>query len=259
MSRAGILARLRSAVKPRVAAGPSSGFGRRRPCSCSPPSGGRLQRAGTHTLTAKFRLAHLTKAAPTRRASLSVPLAERGHEVGIMRWLKHFSCPGATMALAGIVMGLHLVSGVGPASASSSEPFTFENADIQTVVAQVARLTGIPFVFDPERVTGKITLLSPKSVSPTEALELLKSVLALHGYALVRRAEATWIVPADRAAAEGFTIKVVPLTYAHVGELAYTLSRIAPPSIRIAPHYPTNSLIISGHPAAVEELIGTVK
>jgi general secretion pathway protein D len=176
-----------------------------------------------------------------------------------MRWPKRFSCPGTTRALTGILVGLHFVSAAGPAGASSTEPFTFENADIQTVVAQVARLTGIPFVFDPKRVTGKITLLSPKSVSPTEALELLKSALAMHGYALVRRAEATWIVPAQPAAAEGFTIRVLPLTYAHAGELAYTLSRIAPPSIRIVPHYPTNSLIISGHPAAVEELIGTVK
>ncbi len=60
-----------------------------------------------------------------------------------------------------------------------------EGVDIQTVVKQVAALTGITFLFDPERVKGKITLHSPRSVSLAEALELLKSALALHGYALL--------------------------------------------------------------------------
>jgi hypothetical protein len=32
-------------------------------------------------------------------------------------------------------------------------------------------------------------------------------------------------------------------------ELAYTLSWVAPPSVRVVPYYPINSLIISGHPA----------
>ena len=39
----------------------------------------------------------------------------------------------------------------GPALAETSEPFTFENADIQTVVKQVATVTGITFLFDPEQ------------------------------------------------------------------------------------------------------------
>jgi Bacterial type II/III secretion system short domain len=34
---------------------------------------------------------------------------------------------------------------------------------------------------------------------------------------------------------------------------------IAPPRVRIVPYYPTNSLIISGHPAAVEELVDIIK
>jgi hypothetical protein len=41
-------------------------------------------------------------------------------------------------------------------------------------------------------------------------------------------------------------IKVVPLTYARAGEVAYTLSLVAPPRVRIVPYYPTNTLVISG-------------
>jgi len=175
-----------------------------------------------------------------------------------MRSSRHFSLRDAAL-VTGVFLCLAFVSEAGPGLAAPSEPFTFENADIQTVVKQVATLTGITFLFDPERVKGKITLLSPHGVSPTEALELLKSALALHGYSLLGRAEGTWIVPAERVAYEAFTVKVVRLNYARSGEMAYTLSRVAPPSVRIVPHYPTNSLIISGDPEAVEELVDIIK
>ena len=58
---------------------------------------------------------------------------------------------------------------------------------------------------------------------------------------------------------EATIIEVVPLTYARAGELAYTLSQVAPPRVRIVPYYPTNSLIISGPPANVEEIVGIIR
>jgi type II secretory pathway component GspD/PulD (secretin) len=119
------------------------------------------------------------------------------------------SVQGAMLS-TGVVLCVLFWSGAGPASATPSGPISFENVDIQTVVKQVAALTGITFLFDPEQVRGKITLLSPKGVSSTEALDLLRSALALHGYSLLSGAEATWIVPADRVPSEVFTIKVVP-------------------------------------------------
>ena len=106
---------------------------------------------------------------------------------------------------------------------------------------------------------GRIILLAPKPESPPEALELLKSALVLHGYTLVRRAEGTWLVPAERMAHEAVRIKVVPLNYARDDELAYTLSMVASPWVRIVPYYATNSLIISEQPAAVEELVNIIK
>ena len=175
-----------------------------------------------------------------------------------MRWTRHFSLLEAALMTV-VFLCLLFVAPTGVAAAATSGPFTFENADIQTVVKQVAALTGITFLFDPDQVKGKITLLAPTGVSPAGVLELLRSVLALHGYALLRRTEGMWIVPAERVVAEAFVIKVVPLTYARAGEVAYALSWVAPPSVRIVPYYPTNSLIISGHPSAVEGLIDLIK
>lgn len=83
----------------------------------------------------------------------------------------------------------------------------------------------------------------------------MQSALALHGYTLLRKAEGTWVVPAEQAAQAEAAIEVVPLKYARADEVAETLSWIAPPGVRIVPYYPTNSLLISGNPEAVAELI----
>jgi general secretion pathway protein D len=166
------------------------------------------------------------------------------------------------LVLLGAILLVALVILPAPADGQQSTrsgALSFENADIQTVIKAVGILAGITFVYDPEQVKGKITLLSPKSVLPAEALELLKSALALHGYSLLSRAEGMWIVPAVRARPEAMTVKVVPLTYARAGEVAYTLSWITPPGVRVVPYYPTNSLILSGPPTAVEELIDIIK
>jgi type II secretory pathway component GspD/PulD (secretin) len=166
------------------------------------------------------------------------------------------------VALLGLIVLVAHVVLFRPAEAQQVTPsatFSFEKADIQTVIKAVASFTGSTFLYDPEHVTGKITLLSSRSVPPAEALELLKAALALHGYRLLSRAEGMWIIPTVRVRPEGITIKVVPLTYAQAGDLAYTLSWIAPPGVRVVPHHPTNSLILSGPPAAVEELIDIIK
>ena len=81
----------------------------------------------------------------------------------------------------------------------------------------------------------------------------------MHGYTLVPGAEGTWIVPAQRIGHQAVRIKVVPLTYARADELAYTLSMVAPPWVRIVPYCAGNSLIISGPAAAVEELLDIIR
>jgi len=153
-----------------------------------------------------------------------------------------------------VAVCLLLLCAQSPACAGSSGAFSFENEDIQVVIKEVSRLTGVTFLFDPAQVRGRITLIGPGSVSPAEALGLLKSTLALHGYALVRKPEGAWIVAAERARHEDVSLTVVPLRYARADEVASALSWVAPPWIGIVPYRPTNSVIISGPWRAVEEL-----
>ena len=65
--------------------------------------------------------------------------------------------------------------------------FAFENAEISTVLKRVSELTGLTILFDPEEIQGRITLFSSRRVSSHEALELLESALALHGYRLLEK------------------------------------------------------------------------
>ncbi len=146
-----------------------------------------------------------------------------------------------------------------PAWAVNEVSFTFKNADIQTVIEKLGKFTGTTFLFDPAEVQGKITILAPQKVSAAEALKLLESALALHGYTLVKKEEGVWVVPQHQAAHGATVVEVVPLQYAKVEEVADTLTWIAPPGVRIAPYSPTNSLIISGDPQAVAQVIAILK
>ena len=160
--------------------------------------------------------------------------------------------------LGSVLLSLCLLLPLPVAEAANTRAFSFDNADLQTVIKQVSEFTGITFLFDPEQVKGKITLLSPTKVSPAEALQLLQSALALHSYTVVKQAASLWIVPADQAAQPATTVEVVPLNYARAEEVADTLSWIAPPGVRVVPYAPTNSLLIAGNPEAVEQFLSVL-
>lgn len=161
--------------------------------------------------------------------------------------------------LGSLLLSLLLVFAPGAARAINAITLTFENEELQTVIKKVAELTETTFLFNPEQVQGRITLLSPKKVSAEEGLQLLESALALHGYTLLRKADSVWIVPTGQTAQLETIIEVVPLNYAKAGEVAYTLSEIAPPGVQSVPYYPTNSLLISGHAEAVAKLIDVIR
>lgn len=160
---------------------------------------------------------------------------------------------------SGLCLAVVVTTAHASALGASPTRFTFENEDIKTVIAEVARLTGTPYLFDPARVTGRITLLAPDDVTPARAFELLQSALALHGYAVVPRPEGVWVVVADDITRSDFVMRVIRLTYADAAEVATTLAWTAPPGVRVVPHVPTNSVVIAGHGAAVEQMIDAIR
>jgi hypothetical protein len=123
----------------------------------------------------------------------------RGRRPLVDEWAMHPICRGA--AVFPYASSVH--SGLG----------LLTPADVHHGLAdrRVAALTGITFIFDPEQVKGKIMVLSPKSVSPAEALKFLESALALHGYSLLSRAEGMLIVLVGQVAPKAIAVKVCPM------------------------------------------------
>ena len=140
--------------------------------------------------------------------------------------------------------------------AANQFSFTFEDEEIGAVLKRTSELTGISYIFDPQKVHGKITILASGKVSPERALKLLESALAMRGYVVQQQGEIAWVTVAPRV---GETLKVVPLDYANAIDVALTLHPIVPQSVRIAPYTPTNSLILWGNKKAVEDLIRLIK
>ena len=181
--------------------------------------------------------------------------ATRGYEA--MTLLLHFFFLFQRFAKSRLLF-FCLVLSLTPAWAANEIAFTFDNADIQTVIKKVGEFTGTTFLFDPSKVHGKITILSSQKVSAEGALQLLESALALHGYTLLRKEEGIWVMPQSQVTEAARVIEVVPLQYAKAEEVADTLAWIAPPGVRIVPYVPTNSLIISGGAETVKQLIDTL-
>lgn len=60
----------------------------------------------------------------------------------------------------------------------------FENADIQTVIKAISKLSGKNFVIDP-RVKGTVNIVSDKPVSKADSYKVLESALRMQGFASV--------------------------------------------------------------------------
>jgi type II secretory pathway component GspD/PulD (secretin) len=95
----------------------------------------------------------------------------------------------------------------------------------------------------------------------------LESIAGLLGLAIGLTALVSPIVaasqptapPDSRDKAGARVIRVVPLSLARAEELAYTLSLLGLPRVLVIAYRPTNSLIISGPPIEVEQLIDIIR
>ncbi len=85
-----------------------------------------------------------------------------------------------------VVLATGLIGAVihGPAIAEDKVTLNFVNANIETVVEAVSKITGKSFVIDP-RVKGTVNVISGKPVQPEAAYLFLLSALRMQGFAAV--------------------------------------------------------------------------
>lgn len=83
----------------------------------------------------------------------------------------------------------------------------FDNIELRDLIRFVSNIMGKNFVFDESIVKGKVTVLSPKSLTRDEVFRVFESVLNYQGFAVVPTGEALKIVRA--ADAKGLAIETL--------------------------------------------------
>lgn len=166
-----------------------------------------------------------------------------------MRFSKYISHP---------LLGLLLASSVFALQAQEDKLlWNFDNADIQTVIKQVAEQTGKNFIIDP-RVQGKVTVISQQPLNPDGAYEVLLSVLRVHGFEAVETEDAIKIIPQDSAnndAGDVVTrnirdndqqvIRIFPLKFLPSTEVVPSIKQLIPRTSNVVAIESTNQLIVS--------------
>ena len=175
----------------------------------------------------------------------------------------HFSCLSHARRWGGVVL-LSASIALSPLPLMAQEPaagqatLNFVGADIESVIKAVGHYVGRTFIIDP-RVKGTISLVSEKSVSKTQAFNLLTSALRLQGYAVVTVDGYTKVVPEPDAKLQAGPIQVgelrgdqvatriFRLNYESSGNLVAVLRPLISPNNTITANPGNNSLIITDY------------
>ena len=155
-----------------------------------------------------------------------------------------------------------------PASSSGDDFITlnFNNIDISALVKVMSEFTRKNFILD-ERVTGKVTLMTPTKISPDEAYQVFLSALEIKGLTAVEDGKIIRIVPTVLAKqsglkvledgemqGQGFVTKLIRMSYVNPQDIQKTLTPLITKDGTIIAYPPTNSLIITDAVYAIRKI-----
>ena len=146
----------------------------------------------------------------------------------------------------------------------------FKDIELPDLIQTISELTGKNFIYD-ESVRGKVTIISPSSMSLDEAYRVFLTVLSVKGYTVVPSGEVNKIILTRQAkesnlptAVEGgrrnvneqYVTRIIPLQNVDASVLATTvLTPLVPKTSNIVAYAPTNTLIITDNAANIERLV----
>ncbi len=142
----------------------------------------------------------------------------------------------------------------------------FKDVDLPVFIRLVSDVTGKNFTFD-EKVTGKVTVISPKEVSIDELYQLFLSVLQFKGYAAVPTDNLIQIIPlsdakqnwtqvlTEEGKGEGFVTRLIPLNFLNANEGMRVLASLISKNGVVNAYTPTNTIILTDTAMNVERLV----
>ncbi|MGV6850787.1 MAG: type II secretion system secretin GspD [bacterium] len=170
------------------------------------------------------------------------------------------------MKLQKILLACFLMVYVNLAAAQpDGEVLNLKDADINVLISTVSKVTGKTFIVDP-RVTGKVTLVSAKSMSEEELYAVFLSVLQVNGYAAVDVGSITKILPAGDAlksgvpeshkgdAADALVTETISLQHVSAKEIVNVIRQMVSANAQISSHEGTNILVITDRRSNVDRL-----
>jgi len=142
----------------------------------------------------------------------------------------------------------------------------FSNIDIAALVKVMSEFTRKNFILD-EKVTGKVTLMTPTKISPEEAYQIFLSALEIKGFTAVEDGRIIRIVPTASARqsglrvmqdgsmkGEGYVTKLIRMTYVNPQEIVRTLTPLITKDGNLIAYPATNSLIITDSVSAIRKI-----
>ncbi len=142
----------------------------------------------------------------------------------------------------------------------------FTNVDISALVKVMSELTRRNFILD-EKVTGKVTIMTPTKISPDEAYQVFLSALEIKGFTAVEDDQVTRIIPAASArqsglkvlqdgqmAGEGFVTKLIRMNFVNPMEIVRTITPLVSKDGNLIPYPPTNSVILTDSVSNIRKL-----
>lgn len=143
----------------------------------------------------------------------------------------------------------------------------FENADIQTVIKAISKLSGKNFVVDP-RVKGTVTIVSEKPVSKSESYKVLESALRMQGFATVEADGVIKVLPEADARTYGMKMgnqdssspgdqlitRVFIIDNGSATQLANTLRPMISPNNSISVYPNSNSIVVTDYASNVARI-----
>ncbi len=149
----------------------------------------------------------------------------------------------------------------------------FKEVELADLIQTISELTGENFLYD-EKVKGKVTIVSPESMTLDEAYMLFHTVLNVKGYTVVPSGEVNKIVPLKNAKESNLPTvfngrgKMSEQVITRVFRLKYLDASIVGPTVliplmpsyaNVAAYAPSNSLIITDTGANIERLAKIIR
>ncbi len=182
-----------------------------------------------------------------------------------MKPMKHIK-PALAMALA---IGAALCA-PGAQGQDATIKFNFRGADIETVLDYVSEAAGFIIVMETD-VEGEINAWSNQPISADDAVELLDTLLADKGYAIVRNKRILKIVdqdearkynlpvnkganPAEIPTTDSMVTQIIPVRYADATQLIEDLKPLLPDDATLTANQSSNALVLTDRQASIHRM-----